>query len=210
MVSPAPDARPSPRNSTAFEPRLCHRPSLFPGNGISRPEKKAPKRPPNPNGRISRDQALARKPANSAAIRQSPGNLRKRETAWWAREDSNLQPDRYERTSRSGRPRITKHLRSRSTTFIHVWCTYFIAEPLAGEGAPIRPSTGNCSEFALRWPLLHGTESGLTLILWAILPPFWAPAGVQVALVAGARNLLYRTRTEWRRRIKRPLLQPVV
>jgi hypothetical protein len=29
-------------------------------------------------------------------------------------------------------------------------------------------------------------------------------------LVAGARNLLYRTRTEWRRRIKRPLLQPVV
>jgi len=34
--------------------------------------------------------------------------------------------------------------------------------------------------------------------------------GAQVTLVAGARNLLYRTRTEWRRRIKRPLLQPVV
>ena len=28
--------------------------------------------------------------------------------------------------------------------------------------------------------------------------------GAQVTLVAGARNLLYRTRTEWRRRIKRP------
>ena len=34
--------------------------------------------------------------------------------------------------------------------------------------------------------------------------------GLQVTLVAGARNLLYRTRTEWRRCIKRPLLQPVV
>ncbi|MFZ2137520.1 MAG: recombinase family protein, partial [Xanthobacteraceae bacterium] len=29
----------------------------------------------------------------------------------------------------------------------------------------------------------------------------------QIKMVAGARNLLYRTRTEWRRRIKRPLLQ---
>ena len=28
--------------------------------------------------------------------------------------------------------------------------------------------------------------------------------------VSRARNLLYRTRTEWRSRIKRPLLQPVV
>ena len=34
--------------------------------------------------------------------------------------------------------------------------------------------------------------------------------GAQVTLVAGARNLLYRTRTEWRRCIKRPLLEPVV
>src|SRR5438309_12115147 len=27
------------------------------------------------------------------------GTLRKRRTAWWAREDSNLQPDRYERSA---------------------------------------------------------------------------------------------------------------
>ena len=27
------------------------------------------------------------------------GNLCKRRTAWWAREDSNLQPDRYERSA---------------------------------------------------------------------------------------------------------------
>src|SRR5271166_4348330 len=33
---------------------------------------------------------------------------------------------------------------------------------------------------------------------------------ISTTVVAGARNLLYRTRTEWRRRIKRPLLQPVV
>ena len=38
-------------------------------------------------------------PANSGPIRQPPGNLRNRETAWWAREDSNLQPDRYERSA---------------------------------------------------------------------------------------------------------------
>jgi hypothetical protein len=31
------------------------------------------------------------------AIRQRPGNIGSHRTAWWAREDSNLQPDRYER-----------------------------------------------------------------------------------------------------------------
>jgi hypothetical protein len=29
----------------------------------------------------------------------SPGNLQVRKTAWWAREDSNLQPERYERSA---------------------------------------------------------------------------------------------------------------
>jgi len=31
------------------------------------------------------------------AIRQRPGNAGSHRTVWWAREDSNLQPDRYER-----------------------------------------------------------------------------------------------------------------
>jgi hypothetical protein len=34
----------------------------------------------------------------------SPGNLAVRKSAWWAREDSNLQPDRYERRARPGNP----------------------------------------------------------------------------------------------------------
>ena len=40
------------------------------------------------------------------AMRESPGNLLKRRSAWWAREDSNLQPDRYER------PALTIELRA--------------------------------------------------------------------------------------------------
>src|ERR1700716_2551957 len=42
------------------------------------------------------------------AIRQQRGNLRKRKTAWSAREDSNLQPDRYEPAA------LTIGLRARS------------------------------------------------------------------------------------------------
>jgi len=49
---------------------------------------------------------------------------------WWAREDSNLQPDRYERHDYTGRSRKIKHLAERSTTFVHVWCIRFIAESL--------------------------------------------------------------------------------
>src|SRR5262245_42786145 len=41
-------------------------------------------------------------------IHASSGNIRKPRTAWWAREDSNLQPDRYER------PALTIELRARA------------------------------------------------------------------------------------------------
>jgi hypothetical protein len=44
------------------------------------------------------------------AIRRTTGNLGSHWNAWWAREDSNLQPDRYERSSASGRPRTIRHL----------------------------------------------------------------------------------------------------
>ena len=40
--------------------------------------------------------ARLRAPRQFGPIRESPGNLCKRSTAWWAREDSNLQPDRYD------------------------------------------------------------------------------------------------------------------
>ena len=41
------------------------------------------------------------------AILQRPGNAGSHRTAWWAREDSNLQPDRYERSA------LTIELRAR-------------------------------------------------------------------------------------------------
>jgi hypothetical protein len=34
------------------------------------------------------------------AIRQRPGNIGSHRTAWWAREDSKLQPDHYEWSAR--------------------------------------------------------------------------------------------------------------
>src|SRR5262245_43681954 len=39
---------------------------------------------------------VGRKPANSSLFAPKPGNLRSTRNAWWAREDSNLQPSGYE------------------------------------------------------------------------------------------------------------------
>jgi hypothetical protein len=41
------------------------------------------------------------KPANSALFGPSPGNSWNGGTAWWGREDSNLQPDRYREISKA-------------------------------------------------------------------------------------------------------------
>jgi hypothetical protein len=46
-------------------------------------------------------------PRQIGPIHASSGNLRKPRTAWWAREDSNPQPDRYER------PALTIELHAR-------------------------------------------------------------------------------------------------
>ncbi len=57
------------------------------------------------------------------AIRQRPGNAGSHRTAWWAREDSNLQPDRYERSA------LTIELRARSSSYssqTKIWCTAHI------------------------------------------------------------------------------------
>ncbi len=51
------------------------------------------------------DGNAAAKARELRASRPSPGNLRVRKTAWWGWEDSNLQPDRYERASVSGKAR---------------------------------------------------------------------------------------------------------
>ena len=57
---------------------------------------------------LCRDSNPSGRARQFAAIRQPQGNLRKRPTAWWARGDSNLQPDRY------GPAALTIGLRARS------------------------------------------------------------------------------------------------
>jgi hypothetical protein len=58
--------------------------------------------------RMSGDSAMSRKRAISANSGTPPGNLRFDWNAWWAREDSNLQPSGYEP------PALTIELRARS------------------------------------------------------------------------------------------------
>jgi hypothetical protein len=60
----------------------------------------------SPFGRLSETATVTRMPAKSGLFSGNPGTFRKRPTAWWAREDSNLQPDRYER------PALTIELRA--------------------------------------------------------------------------------------------------
>src|SRR4029453_9198165 len=58
---------------------------------------------------VSVTAAETKAPANSGPIRMPSGTLRNRQNAWWAREDSNLQPDRYERSA------LTIELRARAS-----------------------------------------------------------------------------------------------
>jgi ABC transporter substrate binding protein len=81
----------------AFEPSLCRLRSPLPGNGISGAEKNAPTRSPNHGLAVSETQRSNKKPANAGPFSTTTGNFCNRRNAWWAREDSNLQPDRYER-----------------------------------------------------------------------------------------------------------------
>ena len=45
---------------------------------------------------IGRDRSHGQNAARSGHFRPNPGNLRSITSAWWAREDSNLQPSGYE------------------------------------------------------------------------------------------------------------------
>src|SRR2546422_998993 len=75
-------------------------------------------------------------PANITIIALPPKcpELNPVENVWQlaAREDSNLQPDRYERSYHPGRSRKIRYLRWCSTMNVHVWCTNFIGRALAG------------------------------------------------------------------------------
>src|SRR5262245_11896830 len=94
-------------NSCPFEPSLCRLRSPLPGNGISWPEKNAPGRRPNHGSAVPETKRSHKNPANSGPFSTTTGNLHNRRNAWWAREDSNLQPDRYERSA------LTVELRAR-------------------------------------------------------------------------------------------------
>jgi len=73
----------------------CRRRSPLLGNGISRAEKKALIRRPNHRSAVSETKRSFKNPADSGAFRTPAGNLRECGTAWWAWEDSNLQPTDY-------------------------------------------------------------------------------------------------------------------
>jgi len=88
------------RNSSPFEPSLWRVRSPLPGNGISRPEKKAPIRRPSHGSAVSETKRSHKKPANAGPFSTTTGNLRNRRNAWWAWEDSKLQPDHYEWSAR--------------------------------------------------------------------------------------------------------------
>jgi hypothetical protein len=87
------------RNSFPFEPSLCRLRSPLPGNAISKPEKRAPIRRPSHRSAVSETKRSYKNPRQIAAFRTPSGNLHNCENAWWVREDSNLQPDHYERSA---------------------------------------------------------------------------------------------------------------
>jgi hypothetical protein len=96
MVSATPDSRPCFCGSRIVEPVSACRNLRFRDTGIRGQRIRRPNHPPNPNPRCQRP-SVRGACRLLGAFRPPPGNFRKRRTAWWTREDSNLQPDRYER-----------------------------------------------------------------------------------------------------------------
>ena len=98
MVPPAPDARASGQiaphsNRVSGNGGLRCRETGFPGQRKKRQyvARTTDWRSQRRGGRT--------KPRQLQAFARPTGNLRNCESAWWAREDSNLQPDRYERSA---------------------------------------------------------------------------------------------------------------
>ena len=66
------------------------------GKRLSEAGDKVAEKPCMRAGPASRDLTACGKAANPAPFAPKPGNLRSITSAWWAREDSNLQPSGYE------------------------------------------------------------------------------------------------------------------
>jgi hypothetical protein len=58
--------------------------------------------------------------------------------AWWAREDSNLQPSGYERATLPEKVSDYWHFRAGSATFVRVWLRRIIGYLLVGPGTSLR------------------------------------------------------------------------
>src|SRR4030088_1754276 len=86
-----------------FEPGGLHvQLSPAPGTGLQSPETGSQNRRYRDLSRRQRPQVPHLNRGNARKMRavyQRPGNIGSHRTAWWAREDSNLQPDRYERSA---------------------------------------------------------------------------------------------------------------
>ena len=67
-----------------------------PGNAIFQGRDKDPETVPAIQSADCRDKMRAQIAASFGAIRNEPGNLCLRKTAWWGWEDSNLQPNDYQ------------------------------------------------------------------------------------------------------------------
>jgi hypothetical protein len=85
-------------------------------------------------------QSLVKQPRQFGAHLREPGNLRQRENAWWAREDSNLQPSGYERCATSEKSNIYRHFCVHSDGSVHVCSRRFIGQSLVRATSPQTPT----------------------------------------------------------------------
>ena len=112
MGSPAPDARPSFAVSAASNRVSALGGLPFRETGFCGQRQTAEIVTQPQVSRLWRSRR-ARAPHQFGAICEEPGNLRWAASAWWAWQDSNLQPNRYERTSpaprKSESARLTKN-----------------------------------------------------------------------------------------------------
>lgn len=79
-----------------IEPVSWRRRYRIRGNDFPKPETNPLKAHASGCRRPARDPPVREKPANAAHFAPRPGNLCSIQNAWWAREDSNLQPSGYE------------------------------------------------------------------------------------------------------------------
>ena len=98
MVPSAPDAWSSRVVATTFGPVFIQDRSASGKRDSSAQRQTAQNRLQARNG-LRGDRNAAARARQLRAFWPSPGNLAVRKSAWWGWQDSNLRPDRYERTS---------------------------------------------------------------------------------------------------------------